>query len=111
MLGISGVKGSGTDGAAVVSAGYGQGAGGSTQLPAVVFTGEESRIAMVAMDAVAALGKDRSLVPTSTALGAASVQAKLTQPGHGVTGAATGRGAGVHGLNAEAVAEVVKKVS
>lgn len=79
MLGISGVKGSGVNGAAVVSSGYGQGAGGVAQSPAVVFTGEERRIAMVAMDAVAELGKDRTLVPTSTALGTASVQEKLTQ--------------------------------
>lgn len=109
MLGISGVKGSGTDGAAVVSAGYGQGAGGSAQLPAVVFTGEESRIAMVAMDAVAELGKDRSLVPTSTALGVASVQAKLTQLV--MARLVPQQGAVLESMasNAEAVAEVVKK--
>ena len=75
MLGISEVKGSGTSGVEVVSAGYGQGA----HVPSIVFTGEERRIAMVAMEAVAELGKDRILVPTSNALNTASVQEKLTQ--------------------------------
>ena len=113
MLGISGVKGSGADGAAVVSAAYGLGAGGSAQSPSVVFTGEERRIAMVAMDAVAELGKDRILVPTSAALGTASVQEKLTQlvmerllPNLPNT---QGELLDTMASNAQAVAEVVKK--
>jgi len=113
MLGISGVKGSGADGAAVVSAAYGLGAGGSAQSPSVVFTGEERRIAMVAMDAVAELGKDRILVPTSAALGTASVQEKLTQlvmerllPNLLNT---QGELLDTMASNAQAVAEVVKK--
>ena len=109
MLGISGVKGSGADGATVVSSGYGQGAGGSAQSPAVVFTGEERRIAMVAMDAVAELGKDRTLVPTSTALGTASVQEKLTQLVMERLVPQQGELLDTMSSNAEAVAEVVKK--
>ena len=109
MLGISGVKGSGADGAAVVSAGYGQGAGGAAHSPSVVFTGEERRIAMVAMDAVAELGKDRILVPTSTALGTASVQAKLTQLVMERLVPQQGELLDTMASNAEAVAEVVKK--
>ena len=109
MLGISGVKGSGADGAAVVSAGYGQGAGGAAHSPSVVFTGEERRIAMVAMDAVAELGKDRILVPTSTALGTASVQAKLTQLVMERLVPQQGELLDTMASNAEAVAEVVKR--
>ena len=109
MLGISGVKGSGVDGAAVVSSGYGQGAGSSAPSPAVVFTGEERRIAMVAMDAVAELGKDRTLVPTSTALGTASVQEKLTQLVMERLVPRQGELLDTISSNAEAVAEVVKK--
>ena len=109
MLGISGVKGSGVDGAAVVSSGYGHGAGGAAQSPAVVFTGEERRIAMVAMDAVAELGKDRTLVPTSTALGTASVQEKLTQLVMERLVPQQGELLDTMSSNVEAVAEVVKK--
>jgi type III restriction enzyme len=109
MLGISGVKGSGADGAAVVAAAYGLGAGGSAQSPSVVFTGEERRIAMVAMDAVAELGKDRILVPTSTALGTASVQEKLTQLVMERLVPQQGELLDSMASNAQAVAEVVKK--
>ena len=109
MLGISGVKGSGADGGAVVSAGYGQGAGGLTQSPSVVFTGEERRIAMAAMDAVAELGKDRILVPTSTALGTASVQEKLTQLVMERLVPQQGELLDTMASSAAAVAEVVKK--
>ncbi|SFC11258.1 type III restriction enzyme [Polaromonas sp. OV174] len=109
MLGISGVKGSGADGAAVVSAGYGQGTGGSAHLTSVVFTGEERRIALVTMDAVAELGKDRILVPTSTALGTASVQEKLTQLVMERLVPQQGELLDTMASNAEAVAEVVKK--
>jgi type III restriction enzyme len=109
MLGISGVKGSGADGGAVVSAGYRQGTGGLTQSPSVVFTGEERRIAMVAMDAVAELGKDRILVPTSTALGTASVQEKLTQLVMERLVPQQGELLDTMASSAAAVAEVVKK--
>lgn len=105
ILGISEVKGSGTGGAEVVSTGYGQGA----QTPSVVFTGEERRIAMVAMDAVAELGKDRILVPTSAALGAASVQERLTQLVMERLVPQQGELLEAVASNAEAVAEVVKK--
>ncbi|MGE0113030.1 DEAD/DEAH box helicase [Aquabacterium sp.] len=109
MLGISGVRGSGADGAAVVSAGYGQGAGGTAQSPSVVFSGEERKIAMVAMDAVAELGKDKILVPTSTALGTATVQERLTQLVMERLVPQQGELLNTMTSNAEAVAEVVKK--
>jgi type III restriction enzyme len=109
MLGISGVRGSGVDGAAVVSAGYGQGAGGTTQSPSVVFSGEERRIAMVAMDAVAELGKNKILVPTSTALVTATVQERLTQLVMERLVPQQGELLNTMTSNAEAVAEVVKK--
>ena len=109
MLGISCVKGSGTDGTAVVSAGYGQGSGEAAHSPSVVFTGEERRIAMVAMEAVAELGKDRILAPTSGALGAASVQEKLTQWVMERLVPQQGELLDTMVANAEAVAKVVKK--
>ena len=102
MLGISDVKGSG---AGIVSAGYSQG----TQAPSVVFTGEQRRIAMVALDAVAELGKDRALVPTSTALNTASVQEKLTQLVMQRLVPQQGELLESDASNAEAVAAVVKK--
>jgi type III restriction enzyme len=81
MLGISDVRGSGaggTEGAVrpgMVSADSSK----VTQAPSVVFTAEQRRIAIVALDAVAELGKDRILVPTSNALSTVRVQEKLTQ--------------------------------
>jgi type III restriction enzyme len=105
MLGISDVKGSGAGGAGIVSAGYSQGA----QTPSVVFTGEQRRIAMVALDAVAELGKDRALVPTSTALNTASVQEKLTQLVMQRLVPQQGELLESEASNAEAVAAVVKK--
>ena len=64
---------------------------------------------MVAMDAVAELGKDRSLVPTSTALGTASVQEKLTQLVMERLVPQQGELLDTMSSNVEAVAEVVKK--
>ncbi|WP_424196077.1 DEAD/DEAH box helicase [Ampullimonas aquatilis] len=105
MLGIADVKGSGAGGAGIVSAGYSQGA----QTPSVVFTGEQRRIAMVALDAVAELGKDRVLVPTSIALSTASVQEKLTQLVMQRLVPQQGELLDTETSNAEAVAAVVKK--
>lgn len=102
MLGILDVKGSS---AGIVSAGYSQGA----QAPSVVFTGEQRRIAMVALDAVAELGKDRVLVPTSSALSTASVQEKLTQLVMQRLVPQQGELLESEASNAEAVAAVVKK--
>ena len=108
MLGISDVKGSGAGAAlgalGIASAGYSQG-----QTPSVVFTGEQRRIAMVALDAVAELGKDRALVPTSTALNTASVQEKLTQLVMQRLVPQQGELLESDASNAEAVAAVVKK--
>ena len=109
MLGISDVKSSGA-GATLgalgsVSAAYPQG----VQAPSVVFTGEQRRIAMVALDAVAELGKDRVLVPTSTALNTASVQEKLTQLVMQRLVPQQGELLESEASNAEAVAAVVKK--
>lgn len=105
MLGISYVKGSGAGGAGIVSAGYSQGA----QAPSAVFTGEQRRIAMVALDAVAELGKDHLLVPTSNALSTASVQEKLTQLVMQRLVPQQGELLESEASNAEAVAAVVKK--
>jgi len=105
MLGISDVKGSRAGGAGIVSAGWSQGA----QAPSVVFTGEQRRIAMVALDAVAELGKDRLLVPTSDALNTTSVQEKLTQLVMQRIVPQQGELLESEASNAEAVAAVVKK--
>jgi type III restriction enzyme len=105
MLGISEVKGSGAGGTGSVSAGYSQG----VQTPSVAFTGEQRRIAMVALDAVAELGKDRVLVPTSDALNTANVQEKLTQLVMQRLVPQQGELLATEASDAEAVAAVVKK--
>ncbi|WP_300437482.1 DEAD/DEAH box helicase family protein [Zoogloea sp.] len=109
ILGISDVKGSGAGASLgaldVASAGYSQG----VQTPSVVFTGEQRRIAMVALDAVAELGKNRVLVPISTALNTASVQEKLTQLVMQRLVPQQGELLNTEASNAEAVAAVVKK--
>lgn len=106
MLGVSDVKSSGAGSVlGTVPAAYPQG----MQTPSVVFTGEQRRIAMVAMDAVAELGKDRALVPTSNALNNASVQEKLTQLVMQRLVPQQGELLETEASNAEAVAAVVKK--
>jgi type III restriction enzyme len=111
MLGISEVKGTGAGGAAVLSVSYAQGTGGggdSVRSPAV-FTGEERKIAMVAMDAAAELGRDRTFVPTSKALSTPRVQEKLTQLVMERLVPQQGELLESMASSVEAVAEVVKK--
>ena len=106
MLGVSDVKGSCAGSAlGTVPVVYPQGG----LAPSVVFTGEQSRIAMVALDAVAELGKDRTLVPTSNALNTVSVQEKLTQLVMQRLVPQQGELLETEASNAEAVAAVVKK--
>lgn len=110
MLGISSVKGSGADGAAVVSTANHQNLDGNGGKGASAsFTVEERRIAVVAMDAVAELGRDRIFVPTSTALATASVQEKLTQLVMERLVPQQGELLETLTSSAEAVAEVVRK--
>lgn len=109
LLGISEVKSAGGGGAAEgnrpSSGTYPPGG-----IPAtVLFSDEQRRIAAVALDAVAEMGKNRALAPTSAALAAPGVQKKLTQLVMERLVPQQGELLETVASNAEAVAAVVKK--